>query len=141
MPFKFKVAVLGAAGYIGSPYRNEIRECPDQAEIVGLCGRRLDRLKACAAEDGDVFFSDDWQAVLDRDGLNLVLVCTPDAFHYEAVMECARRGIHVLCEKPVGINAAEAKQMLDAYVDKRLAHFVPFWTRYADAFRKNEIAG
>ncbi|MFP6899739.1 MAG: Gfo/Idh/MocA family oxidoreductase, partial [Opitutales bacterium] len=135
-PEVFGVAVLGATGYVGSPYRKEIRECPDEAKIVSLGGRRLDVLQAAAKEDGAEFFSDDWRRVIDHPGVNLVLVCTPDALHHEAVMACAERGLHLLCEKPVGMDAAEARQIRDAYRDSGLGHFVPLWTRYVEVFRK-----
>jgi len=131
---KFQIAVLGATGFIGSPYRQEIRGCPDDARIVALCGRRIANLKEAASEDGAEFFSDDWRQVIAHPGVNLVLVCTPDALHHEAVMACAARGIHVVCEKPVGIDAGEARQMWDAYRGTELGHFVPLWTRYVDVF-------
>jgi predicted dehydrogenase len=133
---KFGIAVLGATGYIGSPYRREIRECPDDAQIVALCARRLPRLKAAAEEDGAEFFSDDWRQVIERPHVNLVLVCTPDALHHEAVMACAQRGVHVLCEKPVGADASQAREIWETYRDTGLAHFVPFWTRYVPIFRR-----
>lgn len=133
---KFKIAVLGATGYIGSPYRREIRDCPDEARIVSLCGRRLELLKDAAAEDGAECFTDDWRKAIAHEGVNLVLVCTPDALHHEAVMECAKRGLHVVCEKPVGMNAAEAIEMWTACRDSNIGHFVPLWTRYVDVFRR-----
>ena len=137
---KFHIAVLGATGYIGSPYRREIRECPDEARIVSVCARRLKRLEAAAQEDGAELFSDDWRQVIAHPAVNCVLVLTPDAHHHEAVMACAERGLHVVCEKPVGANAAEAQKMSAAFRDPGQGHFVPFWTRYAAAFlRAREI--
>ena len=133
---KFKIAVLGATGYIGSPYRKEIRESEADATIVSLCARRLDKLESAAKEDGAEFFNADWQKVIAHAGVNLVLVCTPDAFHHEAVMACAAQGVHVLCEKPVGVNGKEAREMWKVYRSAKLAHFVPFWTRYVDIFRR-----
>lgn len=133
---KFKIAVLGATGYIGSPYRKEIRACKDDATIVSLCARRLNNLEAAAKEDGAEFFSDDWQKVITHPGVNLVLVCTPDAIHQKAVMACAAQGVSVLCEKPVGVNAKEAWQMWNVYRSSKLGHFVPFWTRYVGIFRR-----
>ena len=95
---KFRIAVLGATGFIGSPYRREIRDCPDDGRIVSLGGRRLDSLKAAATEDGAEFFSDDWRKVIGHAGVNLVLICTPDALHHAAdrtaaivYWKCARR--------------------------------------------------
>lgn len=133
---KFRIAVLGATGYIGSPYRREIRGCPEEAVIVSLCGRRRDLLEVAAKEDNAELVTDDWQKAIAHPGVNLVLVCTPDALHHAAVMACAERGLHVVCEKPVGLNAAEALQMWSAYRDRGLGHFVPLWTRYVDVFRK-----
>ncbi len=128
--------MLGATGFIGSPYRREIRDCPDDATIVSLCGRRLELLKAAAVEDGAEYFTNDWEEAISDDGVNLVLVCTPDSLHHEAIMACAERGLHVVCEKPPGVTAAEANQMWNAYRDRQPGHFVPLWTRYVDVFRK-----
>ena len=42
---KFGIGVIGATGYIGTPYRKEIRETPDAARIVALCARRRNRME------------------------------------------------------------------------------------------------
>ncbi|MBI3861767.1 MAG: Gfo/Idh/MocA family oxidoreductase [Planctomycetia bacterium] len=133
---KFGIGVLGATGYIGTPYRKEIGHSPDDAQIVALCARRREPLEAAAREDGARFAASDWRQVVEHPDVNLVLVCTPDAFHYEAVMACAAAGKHVFCEKPVGMNAREAREMKTACTERRLGHFVPFWTRYVPIFRR-----
>lgn len=136
----FGVGVLGATGYIGTPYRAEIRESKAEARIVALCSRRRDLLEEAALQDGAAFITDDWRQVVEHPEVNLVLVATPDALHHEAVMACAAAGKHVICEKPVGMNATEALEMWSAFRDRRLGHFVPFWTRYVPAFgRAREI--
>ena len=127
----FKIAILGATGYIGTPYREEIRECPDDAQIISLGARRLENLKAAAEQDQAKLYSADWREVIEHPDVNLALICTPDALHFEAVMACADRGLHMFCEKPVGVNVDEARQIWDAYQGSGLGHFVPFWTRYA----------
>lgn len=131
----FGVGVLGATGYIGTPYRAEIRESPADARIVALCARRRDLLEEAARQDQAPFLTDDWRAVVEHPDVNLVLVATPDALHHEAVMACAAAGKHVVCEKPVGMNADEASDMWTAYRNCKLGHFVPFWTRYVPVFR------
>ena len=133
---KFNVGVIGATGYIGTPYRKEIREAADDAKIVALCARRRDRLEAAAKEDEAEFLTDDWREVVEHPGVNFVLVATPDALHHEAVMACAAEGKHLLCEKPVGINAQQAYEMWSAYKGTGLGHYVPYWTRYVDVFRR-----
>ncbi len=134
MPY-FGVGILGATGYIGTPYRKEIRESPADVRIIALCARRRDLLEAAARQDDADFITDDWRQVVAHPDVNLVLVATPDALHHEAVMACAAAGKHVVCEKPIGMNAAEAFEMWSAFRDRRLGHFVPFWTRYVPVFR------
>lgn len=133
---KFGVGVIGATGYIGTPYRAEIRASPEDAGVVALCARRRDLLEAAAREDGARFVSDDWRSVVEHPDVNCVVVAVPDALHHEIVMACAAAGKHVVCEKPVGMNADEALAMWAAVRDRRLGHFVPFWTRYVPIFAR-----
>jgi predicted dehydrogenase len=131
---KFGVGVIGATGYIGMPYRAEIRESPEDATIVALCARRRELLEAAGREDGASLISEDWRDIVEHPQVDLVVVASPDRLHYEMVMTCAAAGKHVVCEKPVAMNAAEAQAMWLAYRDRRLGHFVPFWTRYVPIF-------
>src|SRR5262249_39200839 len=81
-------------------------------------------------EDQARLTTDDWRQVVEHAEVNVVLVCTPDALHHEAVMACAANRKHVVCEKPIGTSARQAAEMWRALIEARLAHFVPFWTRY-----------
>ncbi len=105
-----RVGVLGATGYIGAPYRAEMRAC-EGVRMVALCARRQDLLAAAAAEDGAELATPDWRAVVEHPDVNYVVVGTPDALHHEAVLAAAAAGKHLFCEKPVGLNAAEAREM------------------------------
>ena len=130
------VGVLGATGYIGTPYRAEMREC-EGVRMVALCARRRDLLEAAGCEDNAELLTDNWREVVAHPDVNYVMVATPDALHHEAVMVAAKAGKHLFCEKPVGMNADESKEMLEAYREQgKLAHFVPFWTRWSPGFVK-----
>ncbi|MFN0198843.1 MAG: Gfo/Idh/MocA family protein [Planctomycetaceae bacterium] len=133
---KFGVGVVGATGYIGTPYRKEIRESPAQARIVALCARRRDLLMQAAEQDQAVLATDDWREVVDHPDVNLILVTTPDALHYEPVLACARLRKHLFCEKPIAANIAEAREMWQAINDAGVGHYVPFWTRYVPVCRR-----
>jgi predicted dehydrogenase len=132
----FRVGVLGATGYIGQPYRSEIRQSPADATIVALCARRRDLLEAAGREDGASLLTDDWRQVVEHPQVNFVIVATPDALHYEAVLACAEHKKHVFCEKPVGMNAQEAHRMWAACREAGIGHYVPFWTRYVSLFAR-----
>jgi len=133
-PHSVGVGVLGATGYIGEPYRAEMRQC-DGVRIIAVCARRKEPLQRAALEDGADLVTDDWRQVIEHPDVNYVVVGTPDALHYEAVMAAAAAGKHLFCEKPLAMNVGEAREMLQAYLNKEtLAHFVPLWTRWSPGF-------
>lgn len=137
---KFRVGVIGATGYTSTPYRKEIREANEDATIVALCARRRAPLEAAAKEDGCDFITDDWREVVEHPDVNLVIVTTPDRLHHDPVIASALQGKHVFCDKPIGADSREAFEMWSAYRDRKLAHFVPFWTRYDPTYaRAKEI--
>jgi predicted dehydrogenase len=130
----FGIGIIGATGFIGGSYRAEIRDCPQDAEIVALCGRRRDRLEAAARTDGARLVTGSWREVVEHPSVNLVLVLTPDALHLEPVLTCAAAGRHVLCEKPVGADAGQAWRMWNACKTAKIAHYVPLWARHSELF-------
>ena len=132
----FGVGVIGATGFIGTPYRAEIRAASDDARIVALCGRRHDLLEKAAIVDGADVVTTDWREVVGNSDVNLVVVAVPDVLHHEIVMACASAGKHVVCEKPVATTAMQAEEMWLAYRQSGLGHFVPFWTRGIRVFQK-----
>lgn len=135
---RINIGVLGATGFIGVPYRKELLEC-ENVSIVGLCARRTQQLEDAVKLDNARFGTKDWREIIHHPGINYVLVCTPDALHKEAILECAQAGKHVFCEKPVGMDAKESFEMMDVFLKRNdLAHFVPFWTRWSPGFVKSK---
>ena len=126
----FGIGVIGATGFIGTPYRQEIREASAALRIIALCARRQDLLEQAGAQDNATLITNDWQEVIHHSEVNLVLICTPDALHHEALLSCAKAGKYVFCEKPVGTNVQQAFDMYTAVQQAGLAHYVPFWSRY-----------
>ena len=137
---QFRIGVIGATGYIGEPYRKEIRESGHDARMVALCARRRERLERAAAVDavdGQLpLVTEKWEEVVHHPDVNLVLVLTPDALHIEPVLAAAALGKHVLCEKPVGKDVTEAHSMWRAAESTGISSYVPFWTRYVPVFRR-----
>ena len=133
---EYRIGVIGATGYIGTPYRQEIRDSSYDAEIVAVCARRRDRLEQAAKEDGARLATDDWRQIVEDPEVNLVLVLTPDALHIEPVLAAANAGKHILCEKPLGKDVAEARAMWKAADENNIATFVPYWTRYVPVFQR-----
>ena len=103
---RFKVGVIGASGFIGVPYRREMRDAPEQYEIVAVSARRRDLLEAAGREDGASVVTTDWRELVAHPDVDVVLVAVPDVLHHEMALECAARGKHIVCEKPRGHERA-----------------------------------
>ncbi|MBV6521947.1 MAG: Myo-inositol 2-dehydrogenase [Gemmatimonadaceae bacterium] len=66
------------------------------------------------AQGSDVAVADDWRALVAREDVDAVLVCTPPRLHAEMCIGAAEHGKHVLCEKPLAFDADEARSIVAA---------------------------
>jgi predicted dehydrogenase len=109
-----RVAVIGAS-FAQAAYLPALRHIP-QAQVVAIASGRLASAQAAADKFGIPAAYDDWQAMLDRHPVDLVLIATPTVLHAPQTLAALARGAHVLCEKPTAMDAGEAQGMLDAAV-------------------------
>jgi predicted dehydrogenase len=93
---------------------NRFFDLPATAELAVLCGRNKDAATAAAAKFGYPAVETDWHAVLDRDDVDIVDVCTPGNSHAEISIAALQAGKNVLCEKPLANTVAEARAMVAA---------------------------
>ncbi len=70
--------------------------------------------------------SSDWKAVVERDDIDVVDICTPNNVHAEIAIAAAKAGKHIICEKPLARGGEEAKAMLDAVKKAGVIHMVAF---------------
>ena len=83
------------------------------ARVVAIASRRRERAEQVAQEFGIENVAADWQELVRRDDVDLVSVVTPPATHMEITLAALERGKAVLCEKPMAMDAAEARRMTD----------------------------
>src|SRR5262249_2152227 len=81
--------------------------------IDAVASRDAAKAKAFAARFGIARAHDSYDALLDDDGLDAVYVPLPNSLHAQWAMGAARRGRHVLCEKPLAMSLDEARAMFD----------------------------
>lgn len=84
------------------------------AELAVVASRSAERAAEWAAEHGAHRSYGNYDALLDDDQIHAVYIPLPPSLHLEWVVRAAQRGKHVLCEKPLAMNAAEAEQMAAA---------------------------
>jgi predicted dehydrogenase len=82
--------------------------------LAVLGGRDETRTKAAAQKFGWADVETDWRALVTRDDVDLVDICTPGDSHAEIAIAALEAGKHVLCEKPMANTVAEAEAMAEA---------------------------
>ncbi|HEX2312106.1 MAG TPA: Gfo/Idh/MocA family oxidoreductase [Thermomonospora sp.] len=89
-------------------------DVPYTPVMAALAGRDRDRVRAAADRLGWASAETDWKALLRRDDVHLIDVCTPGDTHAEIAVAALEAGKHVLCEKPLANTVAEAEAMAAA---------------------------
>ncbi|MGI5131464.1 Gfo/Idh/MocA family protein [Pseudonocardia sp. CA-107938] len=89
-------------------------DLPLTPELAVLCGRDAANTQAAAQRMGWAAVETDWKALVRRDDVDLVDVCTPGDTHAEIAIAALEAGKHVLCEKPLANTVDEARAMVAA---------------------------
>jgi predicted dehydrogenase len=127
-------AVIIGAGWAGEGHTIALRQAG--VEVVALCGRTPEPAyaKATQLDIADVRF--DWRTALAELRPDIVAIGTPGDTHYEMVQHALALGCHVMCEKPLALNASDAQAMLE--VDIR--HFTTAGWRWKSLARPASAA-
>jgi len=86
----------------------------ETGELVGVASRNEEKAKAKAEEFGIPKHYGSYEALLADPDIDAVYIPLPNHLHKEWTIAAAKAGKHILCEKPLAMNAAEAQEMVDA---------------------------
>ncbi|MBB5931431.1 Gfo/Idh/MocA family protein [Streptomyces echinatus] len=107
-------AFMGAAHSQGWRTAGRVFGLPREPVLAVLCGRDGVAARTAADRHGWAAVETDWRALIARDDVDLVDICTPGDSHAEIALAALAAGKHVLCEKPLANSAAEAETMTRA---------------------------
>jgi predicted dehydrogenase len=122
----FRLALVGA-GNISDTHARAAATLPG-VEIAAVCGRSIDKASRLASLYGAAAY-DDYAAVLAHPGLDAVVLGTPSGLHAEQGIAAARRGLHVLTEKPIDVTLERADALIETARATRVALGVLFQDR------------
>ena len=114
-------AFMGAAHSQAWRTAGRVFDLPLNPRMAVLCGRNREAATAAADRLGWESVETDWKAVLQREDIHLVDICTPGSSHAEIATAALAAGKHVLCEKPLANTVAEARAMAAAAREARAA--------------------
>jgi len=107
-----KIGVVGTGGIADFHLRGY--QSVKDVELVACCDVQEDRVKAFAEKYGFKRHYNDYRKMLAIEDLDGISICTPNYAHKEPAIIALKRDINVLCEKPIAMNAKEAKAMVEA---------------------------
>ncbi|MEV8549386.1 Gfo/Idh/MocA family oxidoreductase [Streptomyces glaucescens] len=107
-------AFMGAAHSQGWRTAGRVFDLPRRPVLAAICGRDADAVRAAAGRHGWAAAETDWRALIARDDVDLVDICTPGDSHAEIALAALAAGKHVLCEKPLANTVEEAEAMARA---------------------------
>lgn len=118
-----------APGNIANSWVSTVHANTDQ-RVVAVASRSLDKAQAFASQHGiDRAYGDYEQLVADPD-VEIVYIAAPHSEHLRLALLALAAGKHILVEKPIGISAAEARQIADAATAAGLFAMEAMWSRY-----------
>ncbi|MCL2664597.1 MAG: Gfo/Idh/MocA family oxidoreductase [Defluviitaleaceae bacterium] len=137
---KKKIGV-GLIGYkfMGKAHSNAWRkagmffDAPADVHMQAICGRDEDWLKQSAQKYGWNGYETSWQKLIGREDIHAIDITAPSDMHMEIAVAAAEAGKHVICEKPMALNVADARKMLAAADKSGVKHQIGFNYRFAPA--------
>ena len=108
-----KIAMLGS-GFIARFYIESLHAQRRIDKVVMVYSRNGENAKRFADDYGLPHYTTSMEDAIAHPEVEVVLISLPNHLHEAAVLACAKAKKHVLCTKPLGRNAEEAKRMLDA---------------------------
>ena len=108
---------------------------PDLCEMVAVCDVNPETANTAAQKFNVPKTYSDYRQMLSQESLDAVSVATPNAFHMQPTIDALNAGIHVICEKPLAMDAAEARAMCSAARDSGKILQVALQMRFTGAAR------
>ena len=131
---KLRVAIIGAGAVSDYHHVPALRLDP-RAELVAVCDTSEALLAQRKADWGVDRVTTDAESLCADPSIDAVIVATPNFTHKPISLAAAAAGKHIMCEKPLGLNAAEVRQMYTAARDAGVVHMTAFTYRFAPAMR------
>lgn len=130
---KLNIGLVGY-GFMGRTHSNAFLQAPRYFDLPvepvlkSVCARNPERVESFASNWGYESVETDWRKLVERKDIDLIDIASPNDTHAEVAIAAAAVGKMVMCEKPLGRNAAEAKSMVAAVESAKVPNMV--WYNY-----------
>ncbi len=102
----------------------------DDAALYAVASSNPERGKAFAEKNGGEKVYTSYEALVNDPQVDAVYIATPHTMHFENTMLCLNAGKPVLCEKPLTVNAAETRKLIETARGQNVFLLEALWTRF-----------
>jgi predicted dehydrogenase len=134
MPSPVRIGIIGAGKVSDYHHVPAIRLDP-RAELAGVCDADPGLVRQRCRDWQCARGTSDYQELCGDPNIDAVIIATPNFTHRPIALAAAANGKHIMCEKPLGLNAQEVRDMYRAARDAGVAHMTAFTYRFAPAMR------
>ena len=134
MSEKVRIGVVGTSWWADAMYLPALTRHP-LADVRGVVGSRPEHTREFAARWGVPGAYDTLETMLDAEPLDALVILSPNRHHVPMAMAAIERGLHVLCEKPLGMSSSEAKALVEAAERAGVITMTPFTYRFMPMMR------
>jgi len=127
---KIKVGIIGTGGI--SYCHIAGYKALDNVDLYAVCDINKERASKCAEANGIKHVFTDYNEMLKLPELDAVSICAVNCVHAPATIAALKAGKHVLCEKPMAMNAAEAVEMEKAAKESGKNLMIGFVRRFGN---------
>lgn len=134
------IGIIGA-GRIGQIHGENLCTRIKQVRVVAVADKEETRAQALASKCGKVKWYKDFEKMLEREDMEAVVICTDTSVHKKAIIESAKKGKHIFCEKPIALTLEETDEALSVAKEEGALLQVGFMRRFDPALSsaKKEI--
>ena len=129
-----RIAIIGAGAVSDYHHVPGIR-LDARAELVAVCDADPKLLEKRKADWNVATATTDPLAICADPDIDAVIIATPNFTHLSIAVAAAKNGKHIMCEKPLALNAGEVRAMYHAARDKNVVHMTAFTYRFAPSMR------
>lgn len=124
-----RVGLVGTSWWAEAMYLPALAEHPD-GRITAICGRNRARADEVATQWSIDQVFDHAESMITSGDIDAIIIASTNDTHHPLTLLAAQHGIHVLCEKPLGVQAGEADEMTAAVDTAGLVSMTPFTYRH-----------
>jgi len=132
---KIQVGIIGAGRIADFVHVPSLRVCPAECDVLAVASRTEEKAKAFANRWGIPKVYPDYESLLADPDVDAVVICPPSDLTYPIAKAAIATGKHILCEKPLGLNFSEARDLQVSAEHSDKIHMVAFTFRFVPALR------